>query len=71
MATIEVSNSVAPGGHSRGDLGPFRSPGVPASGFLNGIAEKGAIVEDTTNGISYVNTGTKAATVYTKTGLQT
>lgn len=70
MATIEVTNSVASGG-GRAGLGPFASPGVPASGFLNGIAEKGAVVTDTTNGIQYTNTGTKASTVYTKTGLQT
>lgn len=45
--------------------GPYGSPGVPASGFLNGIVEKGGLVIDTTGGGLYSNTGTKAATVYT------
>jgi len=69
MATIEVTNSVAPGG-TRAGLGPFASAGVPSSGYLNGIAEKGASVVDTTNGKHYTNTGTKAATVWTVTGTQ-
>lgn len=45
--------------------GPFTNAGVPASGYLNGTAEKGALVIDTTNGTLYQNTGTKAATVWT------
>ncbi len=56
---------------SSGALGPFESAGVPASGYLNGIAKKGAIVVDTTNGKQYTNTGTLAATVWTVTGAQT
>lgn len=50
--------------------GPFISAGVPAGGYLNGTAEKGAEVIDTTNGKHYTNTGTKAATVWTVTGTQ-
>ena len=45
--------------------GPYGSPGVPASGFLNGICEKGGLVIDTAAGGLYSNTGTKAATVWT------
>lgn len=51
--------------------GPYLSPGVPASGFLNAVAQKGAIVIDTTNGKAYINTGTLASTVYTVVGAQT
>ncbi len=57
-------------GSSTGDLGPFESAGIPASGFLNGVAKKGALVVDTTNGKLYVNTGTLAATVWTVAGAQ-
>ncbi len=45
--------------------GPYTNAGVPASGFLNAVAEKGALVIDTTNGALYQNTGTLAATVWT------
>lgn len=51
--------------------GPYVNAGVPAGGFLNGIAEKGALVTDSTNGKLYINTGTKAATVWTVVGVQT
>lgn len=54
-----------------GGLGPFESAGVPASGFQNGFAKKGALVSDTTNGKLYINTGTLAATVWTVVGAQT
>ncbi len=57
-------------GSAAGDIGPFESAGIPASGYLNGIAKKGALVIDTTNGKLYVNTGTLAATVYTVAGAQ-
>ena len=50
------------------DQGPYFSPGVPASAFLNGIAGPGALVINTANGAAYINTGTKAATVYTLLG---
>lgn len=45
--------------------GPYLSAGIPASGFLNNVAQKGALVIDTTNGTLYQNTGTLAATVWT------
>lgn len=51
-------------------VGPFESAGVPASGYLNGQAKKGALVTDTTNGKLYINTGTLAATVWTVVGTQ-
>jgi hypothetical protein len=50
--------------------GPFTSPGVPASGYLNGTADKGALVVNTATGIWYANTGTLAATVWTVVGAQ-
>ena len=50
--------------------GPFTSAGVPASGYLNNTAEKGALAIDTTNAKLYINTGTKAATVWTVVGTQ-
>ncbi len=50
--------------------GPFLSAGVPASGYQNGTAEKGALVINTVTGVLYINTGTKAATVYTVVGAQ-
>lgn len=53
-----------------GSIGPFESAGVPAGGFLNGTAKKGALVTDTTNGKLYINTGTLAATVWTIVGTQ-
>jgi len=73
MAIIEGARSRgAAGGHNAtGGLGIFESPGVPASGFLNGTAAKGALCSDTTNGKLYVNTGTLAATVWTVAGAQT
>lgn len=57
-------------GSSTGDVGPFESAGVPGAGYLNGIAKKGAICSDTTNGKLYINTGTLAATVWTVVGTQ-
>lgn len=54
-----------------GSIGPFESAGVPASGYLNGEAKKGALCADTTNGKLYVNTGTLAATVWAVAGTQT
>jgi hypothetical protein len=50
--------------------GPYTNAGVPASGFLNAVAQKGALVIDTTNGKLYINTGTLAATVWTVVGTQ-
>lgn len=45
--------------------GPYLSNGVPASGFLNNIAKKGALVINTAAGTLYQNTGTLTATVWT------
>jgi hypothetical protein len=47
------------------EYGPYTSAGVPASGYLNDVAQKGALVIDTTNGTLYQNTGTLSATVWT------
>ncbi len=45
--------------------GPYLIAGIPASGALNNVAQKGALVIDTVNGTLYQNTGTLAATVWT------
>ncbi len=50
---------------NRDEYGPFISSGAPASGYLNGTAETGALVIVTSVGTLYQNTGTKAATVWT------
>ena len=64
--------TLAQGGTVAGSLpatvvgyGPYLNAGVPAAGFLNGIAQKGALVIDTAAGALYQNTGTLAATVWT------
>jgi hypothetical protein len=64
--------TLAQGGTAAGSLpatvvgyGPYLRAGIPASGFLNNVAQKGALVIDTTNGTLYQNTGTLAATVWT------
>jgi hypothetical protein len=46
-------------------MGPYRYSGVPADGYKNGIAEKGAYLVNILTGDTYRNTGTKAATVWT------
>ena len=79
MATIELTN-IIPGARSTTfagaspsssvGLGPYTSPGVPASGYLNNVAQKGALVVNTATGIWYANTGTLAATTYTVIGAQ-
>lgn len=43
---------------------------APANGDFNGQAEKGQACVDYSTGIWYANTGTKAATVWTKIGVQ-
>ncbi len=53
-----------------GGFGPFVTAGVPATS-MNGIAEKGALCADTTNGKLYINTGTKASNTWTVVGTQT
>lgn len=48
----------------------FYSAGAPAAGDYNGEAAKGCLLKDTTNGVLYINTGTKAATIWTVVGAQ-
>jgi hypothetical protein len=56
--------------HRIGEYGPFFSAGAPTTQF-NGVAAKGAKCRDTTNGVDYINTGTKASNTWTVTGTQT
>jgi hypothetical protein len=49
---------------------PFSKAGAPANNDFNGQAAKGDLVIDSTNGVLYINTGTLAATVWTKVGVQ-
>lgn len=44
--------------------------GALAGGDFNAQAEKGQLAIDSTNGKLYINTGTKAATVWTVVGAQ-
>jgi hypothetical protein len=66
MAIIQGGN-IIPGALKR----TLIKAGVPASNDFNGQADKGDLCTDSTNGIVYINTGTLAATVWTKVGLQT
>jgi len=54
-------------GNATVGYGPYWSAGAPAAGFLNNVAQPGAVVE-TDTGQCYVNTGTLAATVWTLQG---
>jgi hypothetical protein len=62
-------------GASEGDTagwGPFLNAGAPVNGTtFDEIAEKGALLIDTTNGKLYINTGTKSSSVWTVVGAQT
>jgi hypothetical protein len=49
----------------------FVKAGALAGNDFNGLAEKGQLAIDTTNAKLYINTGTKAATVWTVVGAQT
>jgi hypothetical protein len=49
---------------------PFQKAGALASGDFNGSADVGALAVDQTNGKLYINTGTRAATVWTVVGAQ-
>lgn len=52
------------GAASAGSYGPFVNAGVPvdgAAGTQFGVAEKGALLIDTTNGKLYLNGGTLAS----------
>jgi hypothetical protein len=51
---------------------PVVNAGAPTNGTTgNGFCGKGTLLIDVTNGILYINTGTKSATVWTKVGTQT
>lgn len=52
-----------------GAYGPFTHAGTPTT-QLNTIAEKGALVIDTTNGKLLINTGTLATNTWTVVGAQ-
>ncbi len=72
MPTIEGARHR--NGSSEGDTngyGPFVNAGIPVNGTTYaGIAEKGSLVIDSTNGKLYINTGTKAASVWVVAGTQ-
>lgn len=51
-----------------GHGGYYNSPGVPAAGFLNGVAQPGSLCVNVATGVLYMNTGTLAATVWTSQG---
>lgn len=51
--------------------GPYLNAGAPVNGTtFDNIAEKGALLIDTTNGVLYINTGTKADSTWVKVGMQ-
>lgn len=52
------------------NLLPMVNAGAPSDNDFNGIAGKGCLLIDNTNGVLYINTGTLAATVWTKVGTQ-
>lgn len=52
----------AAGENTEGSLGLFANAGAPVDGTTKaGVAEKGALLIDTTNANLYVNAGTKAS----------
>ena len=73
MPIIETSGVIE---GAAGIGNPITSAGAPVNGIVGtgtaaGRAPKGAKLTDTTNGIDYINTGTQASVVWTKTGTQT
>ncbi len=56
---------------SPGTLGPFSHDGTPDSTTLAGVAAKGALLIDTSNGLLYQNTGTQETPTWTLVGDQT
>lgn len=50
---------------------PLQKAGALAGNDFNGVAAKGDLAIDTTNGKLYINTGTLSATVWTVAGAQT
>lgn len=72
MAVIEGARHRL--GSSEGDttgFGPFRNAGAPTGATFQNVAEKGALLIDTTNAKLYINTGTKASPTWTVVGTQT
>lgn len=64
MPIIEQSSNMPP------SYGPFRKAGAPVngtSGTMAGVALKGAVLEDTTNGVLYINTNTQASPTWSIT----
>lgn len=64
MAIIEQSTNEVP------SYGPFRKAGAPVnggSGTMAGVALKGAILIDTTNGVLYINSNTQASPTWSIT----
>lgn len=77
MAVIERNNVIEGAvpreatGELSADLGPFTNAGLPTGGLtLAGVAAKGALLIDTTNGVLYINTGSKATPTWTMVGGQ-
>jgi len=68
MPVIEVTNVNLGDADQPGSV-TYRAAGVPVAQF-NNLAAKGALAVDTTNGKLYINTGTKAANVWTVVGAQ-
>lgn len=66
MAVIKPTNVIA----EASTRARFEKAGAMVDGDFNGQAAKGAQATDTTNGVLYINTGTKAATVWVKVGTQ-
>jgi hypothetical protein len=73
MAIIERARHRA--GASEGNpegYGLFFNAGAPVNGTtFDEIAEKGALLVDTTNAKLYINTGTKSASTWVVVGTQT
>lgn len=66
MAIIEQGTSII-----EGALGPWYGDGAPTdgtSGTYAGKIPKGALYQDQTNGVLYVNVGTQTSPVYVTQG---
>ena len=64
MAVRPITNSV---GRHR----PFEKAGAPGGTDFDGEAEIGDLCKDVTNGVLYINTGTKSSPTWTVVGTQT
>lgn len=56
---------------ARSDVFILAKAGAPGATDGVGMAGKGSLCVDTTSGLLYSNTGTKAVPAWTKTGIQT